>query len=64
MTKDEADKIARVIATADGGCSVCISNLCELLNEADLGFSFEMEGGFEMESDYRVSARELRRTTP
>lgn len=32
MTLDEAEKIAVICCTADGGCSVCVSNLEELLN--------------------------------
>jgi hypothetical protein len=42
MTQDEANAIARVIETADGGCDVCIRRLCDELNAADLDFEFTM----------------------
>lgn len=32
MTLDEAKLVAKVCATADGGCSVCVGNLAEKLN--------------------------------
>jgi hypothetical protein len=41
MTPEEAKTIADVIATADGGCSVCVRSLCTHLNAANLGFTFE-----------------------
>lgn len=34
MTDEEAEKIASIIATADGGCFVCVGELAEQLNEA------------------------------
>lgn len=44
MTQQEADKIARVLSTADGGCSNCVVNLCEEINKEKLGFRFGMTG--------------------
>lgn len=44
MTQEEADKIARVIGTADGGCDTCVGDLVELLNGADLGFQWAATG--------------------
>ena len=40
MTKSEAETIARIIGTADGGCPVCVHNLVEQLNTAALGWRF------------------------
>lgn len=42
MTQEEADKIARVVRTADKGCGVCVRNLVERLNDAALGFVFSI----------------------
>lgn len=38
MTLDEANKLARVAASADGGCSVCVKAICEELSNAGLGY--------------------------
>lgn len=34
MTKEEAEKVGKIVARADGGCSVCVSALIKRLNEA------------------------------
>ena len=44
MTLAEARRIARIIGTADHGCSTCVGNLAARLNDADLGFRFESTG--------------------
>ena len=33
MTKKELKKIAKVLATADGGCSHCVKNIVEKFNK-------------------------------
>ncbi len=39
MTREEAEKIARIFETADGGdCLSCMDGLCREANEAQLGF--------------------------
>lgn len=49
MTREEAEKIAAVILTADGGCVVCIRDLANELNQSNLGWTFQLgrddEGG-------------------
>lgn len=40
MTLEEAEKIAKIAGTADGGCPSCVGNICERLNEAAFGFVF------------------------
>lgn len=40
MNREEASRIARIIGSADGGCSPCVSALVDKLNEADLGWTF------------------------
>lgn len=40
MTLDEARQIARVIGTADSGCSSCVHNLVDKLNNRQLGWTF------------------------
>lgn len=49
MTIDEAKKIAAIVATADGGCSECVKDLCLRLNEAFPEFVWEMVGFQEVE---------------
>lgn len=44
MTKEEADKIAAVIRTADNGCSQCVRDLCDRMSRAELGFAFTVYG--------------------
>ena len=33
LTLEEAAKVAKIVAHADGGCPVCVGNLVNLLNE-------------------------------
>jgi hypothetical protein len=40
MNRVEASRIARVIGSADGGCSNCVRALVEKLNALDLGWAF------------------------
>lgn len=40
MTLDEAQAIGRIIAHADTGCEVCVSRLCEALNEQFPAFTW------------------------
>lgn len=40
MTIEEAEKIAKIAGTADGGCSSCVGGICERLNDAAFGFVF------------------------
>lgn len=42
MTLEEAQKIGDIIAKADGGCSVCVNDLCENLNEQFPEFTWVM----------------------
>lgn len=42
MTLDEAEKIGRIIGTADGGCDTCISLLADQMNEAFPEFWWEV----------------------
>lgn len=44
MTLSEARAVARIVGTADHGCSVCVGNLVDALNDARLGFAFECTG--------------------
>ncbi len=44
MTQDEADAVAAIIQRADGGCSSCVSHLCDLATQAEFGFVFKIEG--------------------
>lgn len=44
MTLDEAKKIAKIIATADGGCGWCAANLGALLNMEFPEFVFSVNG--------------------
>lgn len=41
MTLEEAEKVARVAETADGGCSHCVSGMAEELQEAFPEFIWE-----------------------
>lgn len=43
MTRDEADKLACIAATADGGCPVCAARLCDELNAAFPAFAWLFE---------------------
>jgi len=45
VTQEEADKLARVISTADGGCYACVTDLCRRMTAAGLGFSFQIFAG-------------------
>lgn len=51
MTQEEADKVAKIIRTADGGCPVCVGSLCERATAAGLGFRFEETGERVAEPD-------------
>jgi hypothetical protein len=42
MTRDEAEKIAKLIGFADGGCPACVGALVECANGLGLGYQFEM----------------------
>lgn len=42
MTPEDARKLATIVSTADHGCSVCIRDLCERLNDNFPGFRWEM----------------------
>lgn len=42
MTEAEAQAIARIVSTADHGCSLCIRDLIYKLNAADLGYQFAL----------------------
>lgn len=44
MTEDEANLIARIIATADNGCSSCVKKLTEALNRAFPGLRWIHNG--------------------
>jgi hypothetical protein len=44
MTQAEADKIAMIISTADGGCPHCVRDLCDAANGQSLGYVFSMTG--------------------
>ncbi len=44
MTLEEAEILAKIIATADNGCSACVQSLCDKLTEAQLGFTFTPGG--------------------
>lgn len=46
MTLEEAQKIAEVISLADGGCGTCVKELCEALNQASLGFTWNIRKGY------------------
>lgn len=34
--------IANIVATVDRGCCYCVKDLCERLNEKEIGFDFKM----------------------
>ena len=40
MTLEEAQKVARIVGTADGGCRSCCNALVDQLNKVSLGFRF------------------------
>ena len=42
MTLDEAQKLADIISTADGGCSDCVGDLIKRLNDSFPTFVFEV----------------------
>ena len=42
MTKDEAEKLAKIVSTADEGCDYCVGALVERLNKAALGYHFDI----------------------
>ena len=42
MSEAEAQAIARIVSTADHGCSSCIRDLIYRLNAADLGYQFAL----------------------
>lgn len=41
MNLREAQKIAKIIGSADNGCSVCVNDLVNQLNNSNLGFHFQ-----------------------
>jgi len=45
MTIDEARRVARAVAHADGGCGHCIGDLLERLESAFPGFSWTYDSG-------------------
>jgi hypothetical protein len=56
MTREEAEKLARIFGTVDHGCSVCIKRVCLEANVAGLGWFFDTQ-----DEDYsapRVSVHE------
>lgn len=42
MTFEEAKAIAKIISTADNGCTNCIASLADELNRAKLGWFFRL----------------------
>lgn len=49
MTPEEAQTIARIAGTADGGCPNCVSDIVERLNKAELGYVWTMTDETYME---------------
>lgn len=43
MTLEEAQKLASIAITVDGGCLVCVHNVVEALNEAFPEFVWEQK---------------------
>jgi hypothetical protein len=43
MTDNEAQKLAAVFVTADGGCAPCVRAICEEASESDLGFEWWLD---------------------
>lgn len=60
MTREEAEKIAAVIATADGGCGPCVSSLCELMSKAFPAFEWAI-GEADRYPDQDVVVRDAAR---
>lgn len=44
MTEREAQQVAAILATADGGCSNCVERLVELMRRRFPGFSWTYDG--------------------
>lgn len=42
MTRAEAEAVAGVAVTVDGGCSHCVGNVCESLTGQNLGWAWTM----------------------
>ena len=47
MTLEEAQTIALIAGTADGGCSTCVSNMLKRLNAAFPEFTFSISNGIK-----------------
>lgn len=61
MTLDEATAIARIIGTADGGCSNCVGDLVDQMQAAFPEFDWVMRGYGEysgLENKVGVAPRE------
>lgn len=54
MTLVEAQKVAAIVATADGGCSVCVRDLVEQLNETFKDFTWLYDEDQEGVSVYLI----------
>jgi hypothetical protein len=48
MTYEEAQKLARILSQADGGCPVCVSDLTELVSALfpEFTWSFNNENSY------------------
>ena len=55
MTLEEANKLAGIVGTADGGCEQCVGSLCYLLNESFPEFHWEMKDWYEADMRIEVS---------
>lgn len=60
MTLEDANKVARAIGLADGGCGHCAQEIADELNESFPSFSFEEDPTSDGEMD-RHPMRAVRR---
>lgn len=60
MTLAEAMKLAKVFATADGGCSSCVQAICAEANAMELGFKWTYINDYSLSSENRVDVDEVK----
>ncbi len=61
MTLEEAQKLAKVFETVDGGCSVCVRSICTEANLQQFGFIWsvpEKYKGVEVQAGVYVNQEE------
>jgi hypothetical protein len=54
MTPEEARKIALIVSTADGGCSICVNDLFKILQDVFPEHDWESLKDDEKEAMYKL----------